>query len=93
VVGPRGFTAPLADMDVREGGTSLVSMRSPDGHDFYNTWSYEKVVPDQRLEFVSHFADEHGTRFPGRLLGCLRGFPTGFLTSSRSPLAQMTAPS
>ena len=27
--GPTGFTCPLAEMDFREGGTSLVCMRAP----------------------------------------------------------------
>jgi uncharacterized protein YndB with AHSA1/START domain len=58
--GPTGFTAPVARMDVREGGTSLVAMRSPQGQDFYNTWTYRKVEPGRRLEFVSRFADEAG---------------------------------
>jgi uncharacterized protein YndB with AHSA1/START domain len=75
--GPRGFTAPMAEMDVRDGGTSLVSMRSPDGHEFYNTWSYDKVVPNQRLEFVSHFADEHGNKVSRSALGLPAGIPDG----------------
>ena len=29
--GPRGFTAPVCRMDFREGGTTLVSMRSDEG--------------------------------------------------------------
>jgi uncharacterized protein YndB with AHSA1/START domain len=37
--GPTGFTAPVASMEVREGGTSLVAMRSPEGQDLYNTWT------------------------------------------------------
>ena len=66
--GPTGFTCPLARMDVREGGTSLVCMRSPDGHDLYNTWTYRTVSPPQQLEFVQHFADQHGNqRNPGEL--------------------------
>src|SRR6187549_4175509 len=56
--GPIGFTSPLAKMDFREGGTSLVCMRSPDGHDMYNTWSYSKIVPMQYMEFVVNFADK-----------------------------------
>jgi uncharacterized protein YndB with AHSA1/START domain len=60
--GPTGFTAPVAEMDVREGGTSLVAMRTPDGHDLYNTWTYQKVVPLQRLEFVQRFSDQHGNQ-------------------------------
>ncbi|CAM3589674.1 SRPBCC domain-containing protein [Kibdelosporangium persicum] len=55
--GPDGFTAPIAEMDVREGGTSRVSMRSPEGHEFYNTWTYSRVIPRERLEFTMDFAD------------------------------------
>lgn len=75
--GPTGFTSPRADMDVREGGTSLVAMRSPDGHDMYNTWTYEAIVPDRRLEFVMHFADEQGNRLDPASLGLPPGVPDG----------------
>lgn len=60
--GPAGFTAPVAEMDVRVGGRSLVCMQSPDGQDFYNTWTYTVIEPLQRLEFVAHFADAEGDR-------------------------------
>jgi uncharacterized protein YndB with AHSA1/START domain len=76
--GPRGFSSPVAQMDVREGGTSLVCMRSPNGHEIYNTWSYDKVVPDQRLEFVLHFADDHGNKLaPSELEFLPPGVPDG----------------
>jgi uncharacterized protein YndB with AHSA1/START domain len=58
--GPTGFTAPVARMDFREGGTSLVCMRSPEGHDIFNTWTYHSIVPMERITFVSRFADENG---------------------------------
>lgn len=67
--GPHGFTAPVAKMDVREGGTSLVAMRSPEGQDFYNTWTYEAVEPGKRLVFVSRFADQDGTAVDPRAQG------------------------
>ena len=35
--GPEGFTSPMCRMDFREGGTTLVSMRSEQGWDLYNT--------------------------------------------------------
>ena len=35
--GPAGFSASLARIDFREGGTSLVGMRSADGHELFNT--------------------------------------------------------
>jgi uncharacterized protein YndB with AHSA1/START domain len=45
---PNGFTSPSAEMDFREGGTSLVCMRAAKefgGQDMYNTWAHEKIVP------------------------------------------------
>jgi uncharacterized protein YndB with AHSA1/START domain len=60
--GPYGFMSPLARMDVREGGASLVCMRSPEGQDFYNTWTYRHIVPMQRLEFVMDLADQSGNK-------------------------------
>ena len=63
--GPTGFTCPIANMDFREGGTSLVCMRAPaeyGGQDLYNTWTYTKIVPMQMIEFVQHFADKDGNK-------------------------------
>ncbi len=58
--GPTGFTSPLARMDFREGGTSLVCMRSPEGQDLYNTWTYRKIAPMERIEFDQRFSDQDG---------------------------------
>jgi uncharacterized protein YndB with AHSA1/START domain len=58
--GPKGFTAPVTDLDFREGGTSLVCMRSPEGQDLYNTWTYTEIVPMERIEFIQRFADKEG---------------------------------
>ena len=60
--GPEGFTSPLARMDFREGGTSLVCMRSPEGQDLYNTWTYRKIVPMQRIEFILSFTNKDGRK-------------------------------
>ncbi len=52
-------------MDFREGGTSLVCMRAPaeyGGQDLYNTWTYTRIVPNERIEFVQHFADQDGNK-------------------------------
>jgi uncharacterized protein YndB with AHSA1/START domain len=67
--GPTGFTCPLARIDLREGGTSLVAMRSPAGQDLYNTWTYRSVVPLQRLEFIQNFADEEGNTITPASIG------------------------
>jgi uncharacterized protein YndB with AHSA1/START domain len=60
--GPASFTAPICKLDFREGGTTLVCMRAPDGQEFYNTWTYRKIVPMAEIEFVMNFADVEGTR-------------------------------
>jgi uncharacterized protein YndB with AHSA1/START domain len=61
--GPAGFTCPVAKMDFREGGTSLVCMRAPKefgGRDMFNTWTYEKIVPMKRFVYILRFADKDG---------------------------------
>ena len=65
--GPTGFTSPRAELDVREGGTSLVCMRAPaeyGGQDLYNTWTYRKVVPPELLEFDLDFTDADRALLP-----------------------------
>jgi uncharacterized protein YndB with AHSA1/START domain len=76
--GPTGFTAPVAEMDFREGGRSLVCMRAPaeyGGQDMYNTWTYRRIVPMQEIEFVQHFADKDGNRIDPASLGLPPGIP------------------
>ena len=63
--GPTGFTCPVAEIDFRVGGTSLVCMRASaefGGQDYYNTWTYEEIVPLQRFVYMLHFADKDGNR-------------------------------
>lgn len=70
--GPTGFTSPSAVMDFREGGTSLVCMRAPaelGGQDMYNTWTYQRIVPMERIAFVVGFADKDGKRIPPTAIG------------------------
>ena len=76
--GPAGFTAPVAEMDVREGARSLVSMRAPDdmgGFEHFATWSYQKIVPEERLDFVHHFADRDGKPIDPASVGMPPGIP------------------
>lgn len=76
--GPKGFTSPLAKMDFREGGVSLVCMRAPQefgGFDMYNTWTYKKIVPHERIEFVLNFADKDGHKLDPAKMGLPPGIP------------------
>lgn len=73
--GPDGFTCPLAQLDVREGGTSLVAMRSPDHGTHYSIWYYQQIVPAERLAFIHNLADENGNRLDPAVLGMPPDFP------------------
>ncbi len=78
--GPDYFTSPLAKIDFREGGTSLVCMRAPDGQDFYNTWTYRKIVPMERIEFIQRLSDQDGQKVDPVSLGLRPDFPEEVLT-------------
>lgn len=67
--GPKDFTAPHADLDVREGGKFLVSMRAPDGKEYWDTGTYEEVIEKNRLVYRDSFADEHGNIVPASYYG------------------------
>jgi uncharacterized protein YndB with AHSA1/START domain len=73
--GPQGFTSPMCRMDFREGGTTLVCMRSGEGWELYNTWTYGSIEPMDRIEFVQGFADEDGNRVSPAQLGLPPGIP------------------
>jgi uncharacterized protein YndB with AHSA1/START domain len=76
--GPKGFTCPTADMDVRVGGRSLVCMRAPaefGGQDMYNTWTYEVVERGQRLAYTLNFTDSTGNVLDPTDLGLPPGIP------------------
>lgn len=67
--GPIGFTCPVAKMDFREGGASLVAMRFPGGKDYYNTWTYRKIEPMKRIEMIMDWADADGKRTDPEKMG------------------------
>lgn len=46
---PEPFTTPVAELDVRPGGSCLIVMRDPDGNDFPNPGVYLEVVPNRRI--------------------------------------------
>jgi uncharacterized protein YndB with AHSA1/START domain len=73
--GPDCFTCPAANMDVREGGTSVVAMRDPNGADLYNSWTYTKIEPSQSLEFIQNMSDAAGAKLDPASLGLPPEFP------------------
>ncbi len=58
--GPKNFTAPVVKIDLKEGGSYLYSMRSPEGEDFWSTGIYKEIVPMERIVSTDSFADSDG---------------------------------
>ena len=59
--GPKGFTTPVCEMDVRPGGAIRIVMRGPDGVDHPMTGTFRDVVPPERLVLVCYAKpDEDG---------------------------------
>jgi uncharacterized protein YndB with AHSA1/START domain len=46
---PLPYITPVAELDVRPGGSAFIVMRGPDGKDLPNHGVYLEVVPNQRL--------------------------------------------
>lgn len=78
--GPEGFTSPAARMDVRVGGTSHVAMRSPEGQDMWMNWTYTRVEPHSRLDYVQNLADAAGNAIDPATVGLPPEFPRDVAT-------------
>jgi uncharacterized protein YndB with AHSA1/START domain len=60
--GPRGFTNPVCDMDVRPGGAIRIVMRGPGGVDYPMTGVFHEIVAPERLIFTTAVDDADGNR-------------------------------
>jgi uncharacterized protein YndB with AHSA1/START domain len=81
--GPDRFSCPSAKMDFREGGTSIVCMRSPKEmgeNDMYSIWNYTRIVPLQSIEFIQNLADREGNKMSPLKLGMPVDFPVDIRT-------------
>src|ERR1043165_653811 len=59
--GPKGFTNPVCELDVRPGGAFRIDMCSPDGTIYPGKGVYHEIVEPERLVLTSTaFDDEAG---------------------------------
>ena len=58
--GPRGFTNPVCELDVRVGGSLRIVMRGPDGQDYPMKGEFREVVALERLVFTNIATDNDG---------------------------------
>lgn len=81
--GPKHFISPLAKIDFREGGKSLVSMKAPKemgGQEFYSIWEYIKIIPLKTIEFIQNLADKEGNKLNPAKVGMPPDFPMDIKT-------------
>jgi NADPH:quinone reductase len=60
--GPKGFTCPVCEIDLRPGGLCRTCMRSPDGQDFWSQGVYREIVEPERIVCTDAFADDKGNQ-------------------------------
>jgi uncharacterized protein YndB with AHSA1/START domain len=76
--GPDGATIPVAEMDVRVGGTRLVCMeiQSPDGPmQMWFSGEYRDVIENKRFIYTESMADENGNLVSPSDMGMPEGHP------------------
>jgi uncharacterized protein YndB with AHSA1/START domain len=64
--GPKGFTMPHAELDLRPGGIFHYVIRGPDGREMWGKWTFREIVAPKKLVLVSSFSNVQGgiTRHP-----------------------------
>lgn len=55
---PRPWTTPKVEVDVRPGGASSITIRSPEGQDFPNPGQYLEIVPNRKIVFTDAFTGD-----------------------------------
>jgi uncharacterized protein YndB with AHSA1/START domain len=76
--GPDGFSCPLANIDFRKGGTSLLAMQAPEEMnmpDSYSTWKYTTILPNERIEYIHNLSDDKGKPIDPTAIGMPADFP------------------
>lgn len=74
--GPRGFTVPVADIDLRVGGKRLICMSSPDGSmTMWTTGEFTEIAPTERLGYTESMSDENGNVISPTVMGMPEGHP------------------
>ena len=68
--GPKGFTAPVCEMDFRVGGKLLCCMNAPDGQLCgWNAVEYHEIVLYEKIVSSMYFSDSKGNKIDPAELG------------------------
>jgi uncharacterized protein YndB with AHSA1/START domain len=58
--GPKGFTNPVCEVDLKPGGALRIVMRAPDGGEYPMKGVFREIVPPSRLVFTNIAVDKDG---------------------------------
>ena len=58
--GPKGFTIPVCNLDLREGGTFHYCMRNADGVEMWGRWAFLEIFAPEKLVLLQSFSDPDG---------------------------------
>jgi len=78
-MGPKGFSCPVAEIDLRAGGKYLNCMKSPEGQEFWSTGVYREIIEPERIVATDSFADEKGNVVHAEHYGMSKDFPLEML--------------
>lgn len=73
--GPKSFTTPFYQNDLRIGGKYLLCMQSESGEKFWSTGVYKEIIPPKKLVCSDSFADENGNAVSAAHYGMSVDFP------------------
>ena len=58
--GPKQFTNPVCELDLRRGGRIRIVMKAPDGTEYPMSGVFQEIVPRERLVFTAAAEDANG---------------------------------
>ena len=58
--GPKGFTSPSCEIDLRVGGRYLFCMRAPEGQEYWSGGEYIEIIAPEKIVAVLFYADKNG---------------------------------
>jgi uncharacterized protein YndB with AHSA1/START domain len=69
--GPKNYSAPIIQNDLKVGSTFLYSMKSPKGDVTWNTGKYSEIIPNKKIVSTISFSDETATTITASQAGVL----------------------
>jgi uncharacterized protein YndB with AHSA1/START domain len=58
--GPKSFTNPVCELDLRIGGAIRIDMRGPNGTVYPMAGTFREIIPPERLVFMAEARDHDG---------------------------------